>query len=59
MARLSRSSELELDFLIVDQVGQVVRWCDQAVRFSVADIHPPLRTKMEYGHECIKDVKML
>ena len=42
MAGLARGSELELHLLVVDQVGQVVRRCDQAVRLAVADVHPPL-----------------
>ena len=41
MARLARCSELELHLLVVDQVGEVVRGRDQAVRLPVADVHPP------------------
>ena len=40
---IAKNSELELHLLCVDQVGQVVRWRDQAVRLPVADVHPPLR----------------
>ena len=41
MARFARCSELELHLLVVDQVGEVVRGRDQAVRLPVADVHPP------------------
>ena len=44
MAGLARGSELELHLLVVDQVGQMVRRCDQAMRLAVTNVNPPSRT---------------